>query len=65
MSEQIKAHAKSAALTFAATLGVELYAATAHVDEWTALSWGPILSAITFTAARAALKVLLASKVSA
>ena len=58
--EKLLEHAKSAALTFAATLGVEFYAATEGAQEWGDLTWGPLISAVTFTAARSALKALLA-----
>lgn len=59
MKPQILMHAKSAALTFSATLGVELYLAMDAAESWDELTPLPLVSAITFTAARSALKVLL------
>ena len=57
--ELTKTHLKSAALTFIATLSVELYAAMGHAEHWSDIVWVPIISAVTLTAARAALKVLI------
>lgn len=57
--ENIIIHAKSSAITFAATLAVEVYAATSHAADWSEITWAPLLSAVTFTAARSALKVLI------
>lgn len=52
-------HAKSAALTFASAVGLEVYAGLQNAANWGDVAWGALLSAATFTAARAAMKVLV------
>ena len=61
-SATIITHAKSAALTFAATMAVEVYAAVQHAEYWSDIVWAPLLSAVTLTAARTALKALITAK---
>ena len=58
-------HAKSAALTFGAVLAVELYAATETMAQWQEVPWEQLLSAATFTAARAVLKLAITTKAEA
>ena len=59
MTESLKLHAKSAALTFVSAFGVQLYAATETATDWHDVSWVPMISAISFTAVRAVLKALI------
>jgi nitrogen fixation protein FixH len=61
-TETLKKHAVSAALTFASTLGVEVLIAMNAATDWSGLGWAPLLSAASFTAARAVLKVLLGAR---
>ena len=56
-------HLKSAGLTFLTALGVELYDGMQAATTWSDVSWSVLLSAGTFTAARAVLKVTLTEKV--
>lgn len=51
-------HAKSAALTFAAVLVVEVSSHLNGVSSWEDVSWSTLFSAATFTATRSALKFL-------
>lgn len=62
MKETILRHAKSAAITFASVLGVEIYAVMQNADAWGDVGWAPAVSAVTFTAARSTLKALILAK---
>lgn len=58
-NETIKRHAQSAGITFASALGVELLLAMNQAEDWADLGWLPLLSASSFVAARAVLKVFV------
>lgn len=59
MKQSLIKHGKSALLTFASVLGVELYAVMQNADTWNDVGWAPALAAATFTAARSVLKLMI------
>lgn len=55
--DKIVRHAKSAGLTFVSVALAELAMHMNEATGWSDISWGALLSAVTFTAARSVLKL--------
>lgn len=57
--EKIQEHARSALLTMGSTFLVEIYVAMNAASDWGDIGWRPLLSAASFTAVRAVLRVMV------